>query len=91
MARVMCLLGDWRAFTPCSLTAKDFHFRDLLCQHLFSPIFFSFLFFLQVVPSLNYTDVISVLPLEFLPGNSQLLYTQELLQECYLWSNISEI
>lgn len=33
--------------------------------------------FLGIVPPVHYTDVLSVPPLEFLPGNIQ-LYTQEL-------------
>lgn len=83
-----------------SLGMESFHFALLHSNTLafersgmpafifISPLFF----FFGVVASLNDTDVIPRPPLAFLPGDTQLLYTQELcLCQGYLWSNTPKV
>lgn len=54
----------------------------------FIPLLFLF-FFLGIVPYVNYTDVLSVPPLEYLPGDTQ-LYTQNRVNVSVLFGQTHE-
>lgn len=74
VAHGMCLPGGCRAVPLHPFTARHLCWRALVGPAWnFIPLFL----FLGIVPPVHYTHVLSVPPLEFLPGNIQ-LYTQEL-------------